>query len=82
MHSIPLALDILLTPSLWGKFVGVCVACLLLILGPLVAIDSYFYGRLVIAPLNIVLYNVLSEHTSSELYGMLSCCDPLTCVFV
>lgn len=36
---------------------------------PLVAVDSYFYGKLVIAPLNILLYNVFTPH-GPDLYGM------------
>jgi alpha-1,2-mannosyltransferase len=42
-----------------------------LILAALVVCDSYMYGRLVLAPLNIVLYNVLNsgEH-GPELYGV------------
>lgn len=31
-------------------------------------IDSHYYGRFVIAPLNIVLYNVFSSH-GPDLYG-------------
>lgn len=32
------------------------------------AIDSYFYGKLVIAPFNIVLYNIFTSH-GPDLYG-------------
>ena len=35
---------------------------------PLVWIDSRYYGGLVITPLNIVLYNVFSEH-GPDIYG-------------
>lgn len=35
---------------------------------PLVAVDSFFYGKLVIAPLNILLYNVFTPH-GPDLYG-------------
>lgn len=35
---------------------------------PLVAVDSYFYGKTVIAPLNILLYNVFTPH-GPDLYG-------------
>uniref|UniRef100_A0A915BD27 Mannosyltransferase n=2 Tax=Parascaris univalens TaxID=6257 RepID=A0A915BD27_PARUN len=35
----------------------------------LVLIDSYYYGRTVLAPLNIVLYNVFSSH-GPNLYGV------------
>ena len=31
-------------------------------------IDSYYYGKLVVAPLNIVLYNVFTPH-GPDLYG-------------
>ena len=37
---------------------------------PLVAVDSFFYGKLVIAPLNILLYNVFTPH-GPDLYGNL-----------
>lgn len=33
-----------------------------------VAIDSYFYGKLVIAPFNIVFYNIFTNH-GPNLYG-------------
>lgn len=35
---------------------------------PLVVVDSYYYGKLVVAPLNIVLYNVFTPH-GPDLYG-------------
>lgn len=35
---------------------------------PLVAVDSFFYGKLVVAPLNILLYNVFTPH-GPDLYG-------------
>lgn len=37
---------------------------------PLVAVDSFFYGKVVIAPLNILLYNVFTPH-GPDLYGKL-----------
>jgi alpha-1,2-mannosyltransferase len=36
---------------------------------PMVAIDSYYYGKLAFAPLNIVLYNVFTSH-GPNLYGI------------
>lgn len=32
------------------------------------AVDSYFYGKAVVAPLNILLYNVFTSH-GPDLYG-------------
>ena len=37
---------------------------------PLIIVDSYYYGKLVIAPLNAVLYNVFNTHGGPELYGV------------
>lgn len=34
----------------------------------MILLDSYMYGRLAIPPLNIVLYNIFSEH-GPDLYG-------------
>ena len=34
----------------------------------MIAIDQQYYGKLVVAPLNIVLYNVFSEH-GPDIYG-------------
>lgn len=36
----------------------------LALLANVVAVDSYFYGRLVVAPLNIIKYNVISSSSS------------------
>lgn len=47
-------------------FPSVCRFCLSQV--PLVAVDSFFYGKLVIAPLNILLYNVFTPH-GPDLYG-------------
>ncbi|KAG7266703.1 hypothetical protein CRUP_037270 [Coryphaenoides rupestris] len=35
---------------------------------PVVTLDSFFYGKLVVAPLNILLYNVFTPH-GPDLYG-------------
>ncbi len=35
---------------------------------PLAAVDSLYYGKLVLAPVNILLYNVLGQG-GPELYG-------------
>jgi alpha-1,2-mannosyltransferase len=37
---------------------------------PLVALDSYYYGVLVVAPLNHIMYNLFSSH-GPTLYGQL-----------
>lgn len=37
---------------------------------PLMIVDSYYYGKLVVAPVNAVLYNVFNTHAGPELYGV------------
>ncbi|XP_056267647.1 alpha-1,2-mannosyltransferase ALG9 isoform X2 [Pseudoliparis swirei] len=66
--GIPIAFDLLVLKRQWKSFVAWLAVALLLLLVPLVAVDSYFYGKLVIAPLNILLYNVFTPH-GPDLYG-------------
>ena len=49
-------------------FIKWCLISAVTILIPQIAIDSEKYGRIVSAPLNIVKYNVLTEH-GPDLYG-------------
>lgn len=44
------------------------------------AVDSYFYGKLVIAPLNILLYNVFTPH-GPDLYGNIEAHATLKFIF-
>eukprot|EP00727_Mastigamoeba_balamuthi_P005242 m51a1_g14716 hypothetical protein (714) ;mRNA; r:170404-173178 len=70
LAAVPLALAMLAEHGVvalaWRGVVAlVCTA------GPLVAVDSWFYGRPVLAPLNIVLYNVIRQPAGgSTLYGV------------
>ncbi|XP_041098213.1 alpha-1,2-mannosyltransferase ALG9 isoform X2 [Polyodon spathula] len=66
--GLPIAFDLLLLKRRWKSFLTWALIALLLFLGPVVAVDSYYYGKLVVAPLNIVLYNVFSPH-GPDLYG-------------
>ncbi len=74
--ALLLGAPILLDYALFANTGGLArlVKCLLvyggLLLGTLVGVDSYFYGRVVLAPLNIVLYNVLNSGAGPELYGV------------
>uniref|UniRef100_A0A8C5MQ83 Mannosyltransferase n=1 Tax=Leptobrachium leishanense TaxID=445787 RepID=A0A8C5MQ83_9ANUR len=66
--GIPIAFEFLILKGKWKSFISWSLLALLILLVPLVAIDSYYYGKLVVAPLNIFLYNVLSDH-GPDLYG-------------
>lgn len=37
---------------------------------PMMIVDWYYYGKIVVPPLNAVLYNVFSNHAGPELYGV------------
>lgn len=67
--GLPIAYDIVIIKRKWYYFVKWSVISLIIILMPVVFIDSYYYGRLTIAPLNIVLYNVFSKN-GPQLYGV------------
>nr|XP_013811792.1 PREDICTED: alpha-1,2-mannosyltransferase ALG9 [Apteryx mantelli mantelli] len=66
--GLPIAFDLLIMKQRWKSFLNWCVVSLILFLVPLVIVDSYYYGKLVVAPLNIVLYNVFTSH-GPDLYG-------------
>ncbi|GAB0199705.1 alpha-1,2-mannosyltransferase ALG9 [Grus japonensis] len=66
--GLPIAFDLLILKQRWKSFLNWCVVSLVLFLVPLVVVDSYYYGKLVVAPLNIVLYNVFTSH-GPDLYG-------------
>uniref|UniRef100_A0A8C0XZ42 Mannosyltransferase n=1 Tax=Castor canadensis TaxID=51338 RepID=A0A8C0XZ42_CASCN len=66
--GLPIAFDLLVMKHRWKSFFHWSLVALILFLVPVVVIDSYYYGKLVIAPLNIVLYNVFTAH-GPDLYG-------------
>ncbi|XP_045153677.1 alpha-1,2-mannosyltransferase ALG9 [Echinops telfairi] len=66
--GLPIAFDLLVMKQRWKSFFYWSLVALLLFLVPVVVIDSYYYGKLVIAPFNIVLYNVFTPH-GPDLYG-------------
>ena len=65
--GIPIAIDILLRRQKWILFIKWSVISTIILLIPQILIDSYYYGKLTIASLNIVMYNVWND--SSNLYG-------------
>ncbi|XP_022250897.1 alpha-1,2-mannosyltransferase ALG9-like [Limulus polyphemus] len=67
--GLPLAYDVLVNKRDFALFLKISSFSFVGVMIPLVWLDSYHYGRLVIAPANIVLYNVFSEH-GPDLYGI------------
>ncbi|XP_049802016.1 alpha-1,2-mannosyltransferase ALG9 [Schistocerca nitens] len=75
--GVPIALDIVFRRKDVIKFIqwsGISVAVILL---PMVKTDSSYFGRLVIAPYNIVHYNIFTNH-GPNLYGT----EPFSFYFV
>ncbi|KAJ2944041.1 hypothetical protein O0L34_g8373 [Tuta absoluta] len=75
--GVPIAIDMLLMKRQYVEFVKWSIISLIVILLPTIAVDSWHYGRLVIAPWNIVAYNIFTEH-GPDLYGV----EPWTYYFV
>ena len=68
LPSVPIALDLVLLQQRLPGFLGWSVAALAVILGPVVAVDYHYYGRLLCTPFNSVRYNVFGGR-GPELYG-------------
>jgi len=66
--GFPIAVDLLFFRRKLALFVTWSVFSAVCILGPVLACDTYYYGKPVFASLNIVLYNVFTEH-GPDLYG-------------
>ncbi|KAJ0181460.1 hypothetical protein K1T71_003545 [Dendrolimus kikuchii] len=75
--GIPIAMDMLLFKHEYVQFFKWSFIALKVILIPTVLVDSWHYGRLVVAPWNIVAYNIFTEH-GPDLYGV----EPWTYYFV
>ncbi|KAK7079141.1 mannosyltransferase [Halocaridina rubra] len=66
--GIPIAYDVVVRKQQFMKFAKWCLISAVTILVPMVQIDSHYFGRLVIAPMNIIVYNVFTSH-GPDLYG-------------
>jgi alpha-1,2-mannosyltransferase len=66
--GLPIAIDVLLVRKKLLLFIRWSLISVVTILLPQVAIDSMYYGKLVVAPLNIVKYNIFTDH-GPDLYG-------------
>ncbi|XP_018023056.1 alpha-1,2-mannosyltransferase ALG9 [Hyalella azteca] len=64
----PVAYDIVVRKGKLKLFLLWSFLSAVIILVPMVQLDSLYYGRLVVAPLQLVLYNVFTAH-GPDLYG-------------
>ncbi|KAK0412725.1 hypothetical protein QR680_006370 [Steinernema hermaphroditum] len=67
--GLPIVLEMLLVRREVLRFTWYALLAGVKVLLLLVMTDSYYYGKFVLAPLNIVLYNVFSSH-GPDLYGV------------
>ncbi|KAK2187338.1 hypothetical protein NP493_169g04003 [Ridgeia piscesae] len=75
--GIPIAADYLFRRGQIVPFMKWSLLSATICLVPMVYVDSSYFGKLVIAPLNIVKYNVFSDH-GPDIYGT----EPLSFYFV
>lgn len=66
--AIPILIDILIRLKKVRLFVFWSIISGVTILLPMIVLDSSYYGKLVMAPINIVIYNVFTSH-GPNLYG-------------
>ncbi|XP_055377743.1 alpha-1,2-mannosyltransferase ALG9 [Condylostylus longicornis] len=66
--GLPLAYDMSVRARKWRSFLIWAAISAVTILLPMIAIDTSFFGKITVAPLNIILYNVFTEH-GPNLYG-------------
>ena len=74
--GIPIFWDIVIKNGQFRKFCEYFLVAFMYTISPLVLVDLMLYRRVVVAPLNIILYNVFNIHGSS-LYGT----EPLSFYF-
>ena len=66
--GLPIAYDMAIRRKLYVEFIAWAVLCGCVIILPMVIIDSFQYGRVTIAPFNILWYNVFGG-AGPNLYG-------------
>ncbi|XP_065570715.1 alpha-1,2-mannosyltransferase ALG9-like, partial [Artemia franciscana] len=66
--GLPIAIDMVFMRKDLFSFVKWSMQSLMLILAPMMAIEYYYYGKMTLPTLNIILYNVFSSH-GPDLYG-------------
>ncbi|KAI6658998.1 Alpha-1,2-mannosyltransferase ALG9 [Oopsacas minuta] len=66
--GLPIAIDIIFIQRRFRLFAFMSAVSLLIIGSALICVDSYYFGRLVFAPMNIILYNIFSK-SGPTLYG-------------
>ncbi|XP_008544878.1 alpha-1,2-mannosyltransferase ALG9 [Microplitis demolitor] len=75
--GVPIVIDLLIRRQEWSRFINWTIISAAVILIPMIWIDSVYYGKLVIAPINLIVYNVFTSH-GPDLYGT----EPISYYFI
>lgn len=75
--GLPIAFDIIVRLKKIKLFIIWSVISCATILIPMIVIDSSYFGKIVVAPLNLILYNVFTSH-GPDLYGV----EPVSYYFI
>lgn len=67
--SVPILIDIIFRQKRIRMFIFWSIISGVTILLPMILLDSSYFGKLVMAPVNIVLYNVFNKNGGPNLYG-------------
>ncbi|GAB0092917.1 Mannosyltransferase [Sergentomyia squamirostris] len=67
--GLPIAIDMIFRQKMLKEFVIWMTISAATILIPMILIDSSYFGKIVIAPLNLIIYNVFTSH-GPNLYGV------------
>jgi alpha-1,2-mannosyltransferase len=67
--SLPIIIDIIFRQKYLRLFIFWSIISGVTVLLPMILIDSSYFGKLVLAPVNIVMYNVFKKDGGPELYG-------------
>lgn len=75
--GVPIVFDIILRQKRIRLFIIWSLISLVTIIIPMIVIDSSYFGKIVVAPVNLVLYNVFTSH-GPDLYGV----EPFSYYFI
>lgn len=75
--GVPIAMDMVVRRQEYSKFIKWSLFSGIVVLAPMIWIDSVYFGKLVVAPYNLIVYNVFTSH-GPDLYGT----EPISYYFI
>lgn len=65
---VPIAVEMLFRKGQWLKFAKWVLISAFVVSIPMIWVDSVYLGKLVVAPFNIIMYNIFTDH-GPNIYG-------------